>query len=142
MGDRTTLEKTLRVYKNGSHVASIAMQRQMQRSSHPAIIPLVVTDVFRDEAARMTTITSEFFDYPLSVRSAEVVRNVLVNSPEFRDEVRQWASAFGLRNAKRMRAAIREWWALNKDHFERQDYMAVNPGSKPTEVIGADGATP
>ena len=129
MGERTTMEETRRLYEGDSVVASFSMQRQMQRSSQPAVIPLVAQDLFRDEPAKMGRINSEFIDYPLSVRSADIIRHVLINSPEFPADVRRWAASYNTRDAEKMRNAIRAWWVLNKQQIEQVNYEAVVPVS-------------
>lgn len=127
MGDKQTLEETRQVYEGNSPSASFAMQRQLQNSAQPAVIPVVAVDLFRDEPAKMVSLNSEFFDYPLSVRSAEIIRNVLTNSPEFPEDVRRWAAKFNLRETDQMRNAIREWWQVNRNQVEKRNYGAITP---------------
>lgn len=125
MGDGQTLKEARTVYTGSSYVASVDMQRHLQGSSQPTIISLVAPDLFREEPSKMVIINSEFIDYPLSVRSAEIIRRVLTHSPEFSEEVRMWAATLSSSEADQMREALREWWVLNKERIEQKNYGAV-----------------
>jgi len=134
MGDGLTLDETMKAFEGKSYITSKSMQRKMQSGSHPAIIARVAVALFHDEPTEMTVVNSEFLAYPISVRSAAIIRNVLINSPEFSDEVREWAATLSLRDADRLRATIRAWWTSNKARFEDGQYLAVVPGLEPTDA--------
>jgi hypothetical protein len=86
---------------------------------------MLAPDLFREEPAEMIRIQSEFLDYPLSVRSADVIRAVLVNSPDFNEDVKAWARTLSVQQPGELRNAIRAWWKVNKVAFEKKDLTAV-----------------
>lgn len=103
------------------------------RSGDLTIIPELAPEMFKEEAMRNVG-SDDSMEQPSSYRIANVITQILSQSPSLTGEVRQWAEKqTGISNSLgdtgvTYRNAMRQWWIANEEHFRKKDYLAVRPG--------------
>lgn len=123
LGDADVIESCLKEYRTEDPNSRRSAMSQLRAASNPDIIPLLASDLSRNESTTMI-----FFEdngmLPLSVAAATVIRTTVLESPRFSREVKEWARQLPAMSDG-LRDGMRVWWKVNKDAIIRKDYEAV-----------------
>ena len=116
----------------------------LPRIRDPDYVLTFSEDFLRDDGAEITYVSDGDIGSFEKPRSTEVAINVLkliAACPEFTQETRRWAQAYGdIWRIRRVGAAtfrerLREWWNENRQFFDAKTYEKVKPAtSLPTEL--------
>jgi uncharacterized protein YjiS (DUF1127 family) len=102
-------------------------------SGQLGLIALLGSDLNTEESAQPTTLHSgeeNFSIRPVSILATQVMRWLIVNSTEFRPEVKEWATHLEKptdRNLENARAIMRIWWSQNESLLRTKQYAQVQP---------------
>ena len=131
LGDNETIERVIQLYRGDSYSQSAEMGRQMSRCSQPMLLPMLSEYIFRAEPVKwIRYLGGEILDYPISIRTCWVMRQIVINSPVFGSDVKRSFEVFKDESDdsnSTLRLSLREWWHQNKEAFARKDYVAVKP---------------
>lgn len=107
---------------------SIEAAEDLGTSGQLSLIPVLASDLNTDQSTEPAVLHSgeeNFRIKPVSVLATIVIRLLIVNSPEFRPEVRAWATQLGGvndLNRENARASLRSWWKQNESLLRAKQY--------------------
>ncbi len=123
LGDADVIQSCLKEYRTEHPNSRRSAMSQLRAASNPDIIPLLASDLSRNESTTMI-----FFEdngmLPLSLAAATIIKATVLESPVFSREVKEWARQLPAMSDG-LRDGMRVWWEVNKDAIMRKDYEAV-----------------
>lgn len=132
LGDMDTIKSDVKAYH--ASISSAAAGGIFLLCKQPLVIPLLAGDLEVNEDAKPVRSGEDLLVYPVSVRSANIMRIILINSPQFKNETKKWAEETYPGKERAKAAAFREvfrgWWMQNADAFKQLEYSKVTPPKK------------
>jgi len=120
LGDESAIQSCVnRLHSDRKKMA----MNQLMLAGNPKIISFLSGEFNMEERGEGTFVGDQL-KFPVSMNAAWVVKTIIVNSPAFSVEVREWAKALP-ELSPALRAAVRAWWETNKAALLREDYTAV-----------------
>jgi hypothetical protein len=136
MGEPTVRKQYLQEIRK-SHIGPIGV---VMRSGDPTIIEEIAPSIFVEEPDRDVG-GVDTPARPTSFRLAFIITHILKNSPDFSDEVRQWAQKQSMVDGGvDYREMMRDWWRANEKFFKEKNYQAVRPGWDWLQKVQDDAA--
>jgi hypothetical protein len=137
LGDVETAEKVVSEYlaEDASWQQRSDTGAVLREIAQPWVISMLEPALLRDEQITQYVFTSEDAEPPpRSWEAAQFIQGIVIKSPAFSQEVRDWAKSIPMFPAKVSRDDVRQWWLQNKEHLVKGDYAAVTP-LKPVSFI-------
>lgn len=123
LGDETVIRSCLKMLDSEERNSAIA---QLVMAANPKVIALLESDLNREENPEKIRVSHDVWRSPVSMNAALIVKRIVLKSPAFSAEVKEWARALPSFSAG-LRVGIRAWWETNKAALLREDYGAVVP---------------
>lgn len=113
----------------------------MRALKNPKVIPLIGEALFKEEKEEFD---SDVGLEPTQQTVAQVIVYTLIESPEFEEDVRNWARRVSQNGTMTI---IRDWYRLNETKLKAMDFKAVRPGAEPSELkqsapVGTQATSP
>jgi hypothetical protein len=127
LGDTEEIESAMvKLHSPKWHERFEAM-RCIGSTTQPLVIRALEKDLFTEDELETVRLGAEFvFDAP-SEFATNLITEVLVASPAFSDDVKNWAKDLPSLKTRKHRELIRLWWKHNKQFFETMSYDRVTP---------------
>ena len=135
LGDPTTVQACLAdLRREGSNDQAFAL-RALSLCSQPQLILALVDDLHRNESAKVKRAAAgEEISriIPVSVLAARAIKHIILNSPQFRSDVKTWADQMqiGAGNSTEVendRLRMRKWVKRNEALLRGSKYHLVEP---------------
>jgi hypothetical protein len=124
MGDHDVLHDTVSLYHK--RIIRYYSEDALAESKTPDLIPLIGEDLNRNESATHGELRGDIMLSPLSVRTAEIIKDTILNSPAFSSSVRDWAKGLPV-TGNGLRQPMKVWWNQNKALLKAKRYSEVEP---------------
>jgi hypothetical protein len=123
LGDEATLKTTIdQLHADRPNLAA----RALIKSGNPKIISLLAEDFDRIEDRAFITKGDGPLHYTVGMRAASIARQIILDSPAFTPQVKEWAKALPELSLQ-MQISIRQWWHANKAALLQEQYQTASP---------------
>ena len=132
VGDEATIRAYIQVLSQG-----VGLDYAVLDSGEPRFIEPLAALLLREEPFVLSG--GDAPTPPKSFSAATFIQHLIMDSPQFDSNVRNWARSLDGNDLVRLRSVLRTWWRANESALKRQDFGAVKRGdvSPPAESVSA-----
>lgn len=125
LGDEEVIASCLEQLRAQQTNGRSSAVNQLSFSGNPKIIPMLAGDLNKEESPEIVFL-GDRGTTPVSMAAASVIKSIILTSPVFSVEVKEWAKSLP-KVSVNLRSGLRNWWEVNKEAIERGDYQWVVP---------------
>ena len=130
MGDNDVIKESVGDLDN--RIRRRQTERMLKESTQPKLIVALGGNLNLNESAQVTFVGDVGIE-PKSVAAGHMIQAIILNSPAFDTQVKQWASGGVHENSlidkSEYRKQMRIWWSENRSFFVAGEYNKVKPPS-------------
>jgi hypothetical protein len=122
LGDTNAMQEAADLRAKYQAVAVKIIGQTMQaKCDQPEFLPFLAREIMTDEPVEPWRLEDVGIER-ISVDAARIMRQILVRSTAFPDDVRRWATSLDIRNRSTIRDVMRKWWQANKEQIQKKEY--------------------